>query len=185
MIVTFVPLTAGDLPLLHNWLQRQHVEEWWESPPPSLADLEAEFRPSFEGSETHRAYLAFSDGHAIGFTQSYIPVAFHHEGWWLDEHDPNVRGIDQFLADGEMLGRGVGTAMVTAFVARLFADPVVTRIQTDPDPTNHRAIRCYEKSGFRRVREVDTPDGRALLMYCERSIDRSQTDGNGQSAIDD
>jgi RimJ/RimL family protein N-acetyltransferase len=44
----------------------------------------------------------------------------------------------------------------------------VTRIQVDPKPDNPRAIRCYEKAGFRAVREIDTPDGRALLMYCNR-----------------
>jgi RimJ/RimL family protein N-acetyltransferase len=60
--------------------------------------------------------------------------------------------------------------MVRAFVARLLADPRTTRVQTDPSPTNARAIRCYEKAGFRRSREVETPDGRALLMYCERPI---------------
>jgi RimJ/RimL family protein N-acetyltransferase len=79
-----------------------------------------------------------------------------------------MRGIDQFLADADQLGRGLGTAMVSAFVARLFEDPAVTRVQTDPAPDNRRAVRCYEKAGFRPDREIDTPDGRALVMYCER-----------------
>jgi aminoglycoside 6'-N-acetyltransferase-1b len=43
----------------------------------------------------------------------------------------------------------------------------VTKIQTDPAPTNLRAIRCYEKAGFRKVGIVDTPDGPALLMVIE------------------
>jgi aminoglycoside 6'-N-acetyltransferase len=34
----------------------------------------------------------------------------------------------------------------------------------DPDPTNARAIRAYEKAGFVKDRFVDTPDGPALLM---------------------
>ena len=55
-----------------------------------------------------------------------------------------------------------------AFVTRLFEDPAVTKIQTDPNPRNARAIRCYEKVGFLAVREVDTPDGRALLMIRNR-----------------
>jgi RimJ/RimL family protein N-acetyltransferase len=59
--------------------------------------------------------------------------------------------------------------MVRAFMARLFADPDVTRIQTDPSPANARAIRSYEKSGFRRSAEIQTPDGPAVLMVCERS----------------
>jgi RimJ/RimL family protein N-acetyltransferase len=59
--------------------------------------------------------------------------------------------------------------MVRAFLERLFTDPAVTRIQTDPSPDNARAIRCYQKAGFRAVRAVDTPDGPALLMLCERT----------------
>jgi RimJ/RimL family protein N-acetyltransferase len=58
---------------------------------------------------------------------------------------------------------------VRAFLDRLFEDVSVTRIQTDPSPANGRAIRCYEKAGFRAAREVVTPDGAALLMYCDRS----------------
>ena len=34
----------------------------------------------------------------------------------------------------------------------------------DPDRANSRAIRAYEKAGFRSERMVDTPDGLALLM---------------------
>ena len=81
-----------------------------------------------------------------------------------------VYDIDQFLADGSRLNQGIGTAMVRAFVDRLLAVPTTTRVQTDPSPTNKRAIRCYEKAGFTRSREVDTPDGRALLMYRDRPI---------------
>jgi RimJ/RimL family protein N-acetyltransferase len=79
-----------------------------------------------------------------------------------------VRGIDQSLADASELGQGLGTAMVRAFVMELLRDPAVTRSQTDPAPDNGRAIRCYEKAGFRAAREVVTPDGPASLMYCER-----------------
>jgi RimJ/RimL family protein N-acetyltransferase len=60
--------------------------------------------------------------------------------------------------------------MVRAFVAELFADPRVTRVQADPSPLNLRAIRCYEKAGFLRVREVVTPDGPAVLMHRDRPV---------------
>jgi RimJ/RimL family protein N-acetyltransferase len=66
------------------------------------------------------------------------------------------------------LGKGLGTAMIVQFVARLFADSAVTKIQADPSPENARAIRVYEKAGFRRSHDVVTPDGRAVLMVRPR-----------------
>lgn len=45
----------------------------------------------------------------------------------------------------------------------------ITEVQTDPDPSNLRAIRCYEKVGFRGVDETVTSDGPALLMRIERA----------------
>ena len=61
--------------------------------------------------------------------------------------DPGVRGIDQSLANASQLGKGLGTKLVLALVELLFNDPEVTD-QTDPSPSNLRAIRCYEKAGF-------------------------------------
>jgi aminoglycoside 6'-N-acetyltransferase Ib len=168
--IEFRALTMSDLPLLHEWLTRPHVREWWGAPD-TLEEITAEYGPVIAGTLPHECFLALKDQTPIGFIQSYVPALCHEEGWWLDEHEPGVRGIDQFLANSDQLGQGLGTAMVRRFVLRLFADASVTRVQTDPDPTNGRAIRCYEKAGFGAVREVDTPDGRALLMYCDRPMD--------------
>lgn len=128
----------------------------------------AEFGRRIDGREPVWSFIAWQGVTPIGYTQYYVPALTHDDGWWLDVDDPGVRGIDQFLADGARLGRGLGSAMVRAFVTELFRDPAVSRIQTDPDPRNGRAIRCYEKAGFRRDREIETPDGRALLMLIDR-----------------
>ena len=164
--IGFRLLRRADLPLLHEWLGRPHVAAWWGAPP-SLAEVEAEYGPLADGATDVHPYLALLDGEPIGYVQSYV-AAGAGAGWWPDERDPGVRGIDQFLADEERLGRGLGTALVRAFVDLLLADPAVTRVQVDPAPDNARAIRCYEKAGFRAVGVVDTPDGPALLMRRER-----------------
>jgi len=161
--ITFRRLTAADLPLLHEWLGRPHVAEWWQ-PTPTLAELTEDYD---DPTASTRAFIASAAGEPVGFIQAYVALGSGN-GWWEEESDPGVRGIDQFLARPEHLGHGLGTSMVRTFVAQLFLDAAVTRVQTDPCPENARAIRCYEKAGFRASREVDTPDGRALLMYCDR-----------------
>jgi RimJ/RimL family protein N-acetyltransferase len=114
-----------------------------------------------------KCYIAALSGHPIGFIQSY-PAMACGGGWWEDETDPGTHGIDQFLADGNALGRGLGTRMVRAFTRKLFAHPSVTRVQVDPSPQNARAIGCYLKAGFVPIQEVVTPDGPALLMVAMR-----------------
>lgn len=164
----FKPLTESDIQLLFEWLNRPHVVEWWDGPV-SLGQVRDEYLPRF-GCSSVRPYLAFLHGRPVGFIQSYVVMAEQASGWWPDERDPGAVGIDQFLADAENLGKGIGTEMVAQFTSFLFRDPAVTKIQTDPAPTNLRAIRCYEKAAFEKGCLVDTPDGPALLMVRERAV---------------
>jgi aminoglycoside 6'-N-acetyltransferase-1b/aminoglycoside 6'-N-acetyltransferase-2 len=163
-------MAEQDLPLLHEWLQRPHIVEWWGGEaerPRHFAETRARYLPRTLAEEGVTPYIAMLGDEPVGYAQSYVALG-SGDGWWEDETDPGVRGIDQSLARPELLGRGLGTRLVTALVERLFADPAVTRIQTDPDPSNLRAIRCYEKAGFRRLRTIVTPDGRAEYMVRDR-----------------
>jgi RimJ/RimL family protein N-acetyltransferase len=162
----FRPMQASDLPLLREWLGRLHVTEWW-GPAPSQAEVDEDYAPMLSPESTDRAYIALLDEAPIGYIQSYV-VMGSGDGWWEDERDPGARGIDQFLAHAEQLNRGLGSAMVRAFVDQLFEDPAVTKVQTDSSPTNHRAIRSYLRAGFHERGEVATPDGPALLMVRTR-----------------
>lgn len=164
--IHFRPFTDADLPLLHEWRNRPHVAEWWDGPV-TLESVTDDYGSATSDPAMVQPYIALLDARPIGFIQSYVALGAG-DGWWESETDPGVRGIDQFLADEQSLNQGLGTRMVRAFVAQLFSDPAVTRVQTDPSPENARAIRCYEKAGFRRVGEFDTPDGVALLMVCDR-----------------
>jgi ribosomal protein S18 acetylase RimI-like enzyme len=132
--------------------------------------VQDDYFPSIDGRSSTQADIASSGQESIGFIQVYL-VKDSGCGWWEEEKDPGARGIEQLLADVNRLDQGLGTAMIRAFVEMLFEDPAVTTVQTDPDPENHRAIRCYTKAGFKPIRQVVTPEGLALLMRCNRSVD--------------
>lgn len=162
-------MTEADIPMLHEWLNRPHVFEWWggDDGRPTLEEVRDGFLPRVLVSEGVTPYIGLLDGRPIGYAQSYTAFG-RDDGWWADETDPGVHGIDQFIADPQILNRGVGTALARALVDRLFSDPAITKIQADPAPNNFRAIRCYEKAGFRKVRVIVTPDGPAVYMAQSR-----------------
>ena len=167
--VTLRLMTESDLVMVHEWLNRPHIVEWWggEEERPSLSEVLEHYRPRVLGEEPVTMYIAMMASEPIGFAQSYTALGCG-DGWWEEETDPGVRGIDQSLANPAQLNQGLGTRLVRALVERLFADPAVTKIQTDPAPANRRAIRCYEKAGFVKERIVSTPDGPAVYMVRTR-----------------
>lgn len=167
--VTLRLMTEQDLPMLHDWLNRPHIVEWWggEEARPTLAEVQQEYLPSALAKESVTPYIAMLDNEPMGYAQSYVALGSGN-GWWEEETDPGVRGIDQSLADPSQLGKGLGTKLVRALVEMLFNDPEVTKIQTDPSPDNLRAIRCYEKAGFVPQQTINTPDGPAVYMVQTR-----------------
>lgn len=165
--ISFRPLAASDLSMLYEWLHRPHVSKWWDTPR-TYTEVEHDYL-STTGESTTQAYIALLENKPIGFIQFYV-VMGSDDGWWEQETDPGARGIDQFLANPEQLGQGLGRIMIDTFVNQLFQEPLVTKVQTDPSPKNERAIRCYRRVGFVDVGEVVTPDGLALLMMKKRSL---------------
>ena len=152
----FRPMTTADLPLVRRWLAEPHVAQWWGDTCEQFelvsGDLEVEAMDQF---------IVATDARPFGYIQCYDPEVWPDNG--LGDHPKGTRGIDQFIGELAMVDRGHGSAFIRAFVDRLLASGT-PRVITDPDPANARAIRAYEKAGFRRDRLVSTPDGEALLM---------------------
>ncbi|WP_425262000.1 AacA4 family aminoglycoside N(6')-acetyltransferase [Rubrivivax sp. RP6-9] len=162
-------MTEADLEMLHAWLHRPHIVEWWggDAARPSLEEIRRDYLPRVLAEEGVTPYIAMLGAEPIGYAQSYVAMG-SGDGWWEQETDPGVRGIDQLLANAADLDKGLGTALVRALVGRLFTNPAVTLVQTDPAPDNLRAIRCYEKAGFVRRGVITTPDGPAMYMVQTR-----------------
>ena len=152
----FRPMTTCDLPLVRRWLAEPHVVQWWGNTLEQFelvsGDLEVEAMEQF--------VVAINDC-PFGYLQCYDPDVWPENG--LGDHPRGTRGIDQFIGEQDMVDRGHGSAFIRTFIDRLLAAGA-PRVITDPDPANGRAIRAYEKAGFRRQHLVDTPDGTALLM---------------------
>ncbi|HUZ84704.1 MAG TPA: GNAT family protein [Gaiellales bacterium] len=96
--------------------------------------------PAQTGGDGSTALAIGAEGRTIGLIQ------FHEEG------SPDFRraGIDLFL-DARVHGRGLGGEAIAVLARHLFDQRGHHRITIDPALANTRAVRCYEKAGFRRV----------------------------------
>jgi aminoglycoside 6'-N-acetyltransferase len=152
----FRPMTTADLSRVRCWLAAPHVAQWWGDPDEQYALVSGDLdHPSMQ------QFIVAFDAHPFAYLQCYDPTAWPNHGF--GDLPPGARGIDQFIGEAEMIDRGHGSALIRAFAGDLlrYGTPLVL---TDPSPDNSRAIRAYEKAGFRRARPVSTPDGAALLM---------------------
>ena len=103
------------------------------------------------------------DGSPVGFIQYYNAYQIG-DGWW--ENEPiGTFGVDLMIGTLEHMGKGLGPKILEQFIELLQSrEPTAKTIIIDPNPDNHRAIRSFEKAGFKPEGEISTPGGRALLM---------------------
>ena len=148
-------MTRADLPLIGSWLALPHVMEWWGDAEEQYALVSGDLdEPAMD------QYIVSMAGIPFGYLQCYDLTEWNTG---FGPQPPSTRGIDLFIGEPDMIGRGHGSALIRYFVDDRLQGGA-PRIVTDPDPANHRAIRAYEKAGFAKDRLVDTPDGTALLM---------------------
>lgn len=148
-------MTEADLPLIRRWLATPHVSEWWFDPAEQFELVSGDL-----GHPDMAQFIVTADTRPFAYLQCYNLSAWNVR---FGAQPEGTRGLDQFIGEADMLNRGHGSAFIRNFTERLLADGT-PHVVIDPSPDNARAIRAYEKAGFRREREVDTPDGPALLM---------------------
>jgi len=155
----FRPMSSADLPLVGRWLALPHVREWWGDPEEQYALVSGDLdEPAMD------QFICSVEGKAFAYLQCYDLTT------WNSGFGPQpngTRGIDQFIGEPDMIECGHGSALIRRFVDDRLQGGA-PRIVTDPDPANHRAVRAYEKAGFKKDRMVETPDGPALLMVRDR-----------------
>ncbi|MGE0282106.1 MAG: GNAT family N-acetyltransferase [Rhizobiaceae bacterium] len=153
---TFRAVTEADLPLLKHWLAQPHWAEWWDEPEAGVAEI----RQAMDSVECEPLIVEL-DRKPIAYLQSYDP---HLEDDHPYQDQPfGTLGLDISIGPAEMLGQGHGSAILAQFVEQLFEEGC-PRVIIDPDPANLRAVRAYEKAGFRAFDTRTSVYGPALMM---------------------
>lgn len=174
--ISFRPLGRADLPLMQRWLSLPHVDAWWHQPL-DAAGVQAKYGPRIDGSEPTHVFLIEYGGRPIGWIQRYRWADYAEHAALLGA-EPEAAGVDLAIGDVGMLGLGLGTRALRAFVDRIvFADSAITACVSDPEARNTRSVRVFEKAGFARARTVQLPgeDNTRHVMRCQRPRTRTRT----------
>ena len=144
--VVLRPLTEADVSRIVELGADPEVARWWPGLTPEHVLEKA------RGEDDDAVVFAIvADGEVAGMIQ------------YFEETDPEYRhaSIDLFLGTPYQ-DRGLGTDTVRTLARHLVVDRGHHRLTIDPAAHNDRAIRCYEKVGFKRVgimREYGLEDG--------------------------
>jgi RimJ/RimL family protein N-acetyltransferase len=161
----------SDYELIVRWRNEPHVREWWDpdDPPMTLAAAIEEYRADTRGGSPTTACIIEQNGSPIGFLQFYR---------WSDEPsdaevlgislDQDAWGLDLFIGEPSQVGRGVGPRVIDLLCRFLFDERGASLVALVAAQDNARALRAYERSGFRRVQAVldtDVKGGRRVWSW--------------------
>ncbi len=174
MPLTFRPLALADLVLMHGWFAQAHVAEWYRDEAKlSYEGVVAKYAPRIQGHEPVRAFIIAYGNHPIGYIQVYMVRDYPDYRAYIDIDD-GTAGVDLFIGDPAYVNRGLGGPMLALFLrAIVFASADVTGSLIDPEVANARAIRSYEKVGYRHMTTIeDRQNARPVhLMYLGKDDD--------------
>jgi aminoglycoside 6'-N-acetyltransferase len=164
----FRAMRSADLVLVGRWLDEPHVTRWWPDGAKQLATIARHLEePSM------RCLILTLEGRDVGYLQVYDP---HHEPCLAPDgtailhpyrdQPMGTRGIDLFIGEVRLIGRGHGPRLVAHVLSNLF-NAGAPCVVTDPDPANTHSIAAFRKAGFRALETRDTEWGHVLLMRCD------------------
>jgi RimJ/RimL family protein N-acetyltransferase len=156
------PARRADWDLIRGWLARPDIEAWWG--PRNATEAEVN--------------IALNSGHALCriIEAGGVAVGYAHAvdaTMWGDELPqdlaPGTWDLDLFIASEEHRGRGVGQTALSQLKDEVFGTTLATAVCVFPSIRNERAVRAYERAGFRWQRIWNDPHmGPSWFMLAER-----------------
>jgi aminoglycoside 6'-N-acetyltransferase len=156
----------ADYALIVRWRAMPHVHEWWDpdDPAPDLDEVLRHYRPTTQPGHATTGCVIQLGSDPVGYLQFYRWADWTHEPPGRDESDIPLAedpwGIDIYIGEPEVVGRGIGTRAVSLACRYLQEAHGARAVMLMTDVDNVRAQAAYERAGFRKLRQVLDTDTR-------------------------
>lgn len=139
-----------DYALLARWLTDERVLAFYEGRdnPFPIEKVIKKYSPRAVASEGVIPCIMQYECHPIGYLQFYLadPIEYSFEA------HGKVYALDLFIGEPQYWGRGLGASFLRLLLGYLFEQQGADWVILDPHIDNERAIRAYEKCGFRKIK---------------------------------
>jgi aminoglycoside 6'-N-acetyltransferase len=144
------PLKVEDCHTLARWLSDPRILEFYEGRdnPFDLQKVQDKF---FDRDNNVERCIIEYDGEDIGYIQYYQLDKETSELYGYEDRE-TIYGTDQFIGEVEFWNKGIGQVLVKEMTEFLVNQKKANKVVMDPRIENERAIKCYEKNGFQKVK---------------------------------
>ena len=135
------------------------MHEWYDKDKENtVEEIEKRYSPKINGEKPTDSYLVLYGNNPVAYIQTYHVNDWPEFGDYLG-YDNHTASIDLFIGDASVRGQGFGSMMIQKFLKEIvFANPITEICVIGPEPNNKRAIKSYEKAGFKYVKTVQIPN---------------------------
>lgn len=146
-------MNYDDLDLMVKWLNNQRVLEFYEEPLSNLDKVINKYGPRIEGKHYVTPCIVEYNNESIGYIQYYeIQETELKKYGYLEKQ--NIYGIDQFIGEPKLWGKGIGTKMIQIML-NFLCNKGASKVLLEVKSSNVRAISSYKKCGFKRIKDLN------------------------------
>lgn len=151
--LTIRAMSESDYSYMAKWLNDDLVVEYY-SPRLTLEEVIAKYGPRINNEHYVMPCIVEYKDEPIGYIQYYRTPKEQLEiyGYPVEE---SVYGIDQFIGEPSLWGKGIGTQMISSLLDYMNSRLGVKKVVLNVKSSNNKAINCYKKSGFRFVKKLE------------------------------
>lgn len=146
--------THFDYVLMAKWLSDPKVLFYYEGRDNAFGidRIKEKYSPRVLGEDAVTPCIIELNDKPIGYVQYY----YENEKKELRVENYDIPcGIDVFIGETEYQNQGIGTNALKLLTKYLFEVKSADVILIDPQTWNKRAIKCYEKCGFKAIKVLE------------------------------
>ena len=155
--VSLRPMRPEEVKLIHAWVNNPDILPYWDGRIKTLDEVRADYTSAYFTDDDPYA------GRCFAIEKENIPIGMICYNR-IDRDNRNVE-FDMLIGDKQYWSQGLGSDALTIFIRYLFTNFSLNRIWLGTHSYNQRALRAYEKVGFKRegvLREDAYMDGKFI-----------------------